>query len=127
MAEWVPGEELTKVELTEIGFNTATIAATYSAPYGLLKFHKQEFHTVLVTLEKKMAAYCGSDTIRTVRWPRDWWQAVKERFFPKWLLRRFPVMYKERVFQASLMLPKIVIPKQNLEGSFFNITEITDG
>lgn len=26
---------------------------------------------------------------------RDWWQAFKERWFPKWLLRRFPVEYTQ--------------------------------
>ena len=28
-------------------------------------------------------------------YPQDWWQAVKERWFPQWLLNRFPVKYKE--------------------------------
>jgi hypothetical protein len=32
------------------------------------------------------------------QWPRDWWEAVKERFAPQWLLARWPVIYrKERV------------------------------
>jgi len=30
------------------------------------------------------------------RWPADWWQAVRERWFPRWWLRRHPVRY-ERV------------------------------
>lgn len=28
------------------------------------------------------------------RWPADWWQAFKERWFPAWLLRRYPVKYE---------------------------------
>ena len=28
------------------------------------------------------------------KWPKDWWQAVKERFAPKWFLRRWPVLYE---------------------------------
>lgn len=27
--------------------------------------------------------------------PRDWWQAVRERWFPSWWLRRHPVNYDE--------------------------------
>ena len=27
-------------------------------------------------------------------WPRDWWQAVKERFAPAWAKRRWPVIYE---------------------------------
>ena len=30
-----------------------------------------------------------------IKYPRDWWQAFKERWFPRWLLERYPVDYKE--------------------------------
>ena len=30
-----------------------------------------------------------------VRWPADWWQAVRERWAPKWWLKRHPVRYHE--------------------------------
>jgi hypothetical protein len=28
------------------------------------------------------------------KWPNDWWQAFKDRWFPKFLLDRYPVEYK---------------------------------
>ena len=28
-----------------------------------------------------------------IRYPRDWWEAVKERFAPKWFKKRWPVEY----------------------------------
>jgi len=28
------------------------------------------------------------------KWPADWWQAIKDRWFPEWLLSRWPVRYK---------------------------------
>lgn len=30
---------------------------------------------------------------QTIKYPRTWWSAFKERWFPLWLLRRFPVEY----------------------------------
>ncbi len=30
----------------------------------------------------------------TLAVPADWWQAVRERFLPKWWLRRWPVRYR---------------------------------
>ncbi len=27
------------------------------------------------------------------QWPADWWQAVRERWFPRWWLKRWPVRY----------------------------------
>lgn len=31
----------------------------------------------------------------TVKVPADWWQALKERWFPQWLLERYPVVMRE--------------------------------
>jgi len=28
------------------------------------------------------------------QWPDGWWQAVRERWWPAWVLRRWPVKYK---------------------------------
>jgi hypothetical protein len=28
------------------------------------------------------------------KWPQDWWQAFRERWFPAWWLNRWPVKYK---------------------------------
>ena len=33
-----------------------------------------------------------------VSWPADWWQAMKERWFPQWLRRISPVQYETRYF-----------------------------
>lgn len=37
----------------------------------------------------------------TVQIPKDWWEAVKERFFPKFLLLRYPVKY--RIIQSKIV------------------------
>ena len=37
------------------------------------------------------------DAVEDVQWPADWWQHFKERWFPKWALRRFPVRYTHRL------------------------------
>lgn len=28
------------------------------------------------------------------RWPKDWWQAFRERWFPVWWITRWPIQYK---------------------------------
>ena len=30
------------------------------------------------------------------RYPENWWQAFRERFFPAWWLKKYPVRYVER-------------------------------
>ncbi len=40
-----------------------------------------------------LCAFLGADKLVDlhVEYPRDWWEAVKERFAPAWALRRWPV------------------------------------
>lgn len=39
--------------------------------------------------------------------PASWWDHVKERFFPAWLLARFPLRYREEIVEALLLLPSL--------------------
>lgn len=40
--------------------------------------------------------------------PADWWQACKERWFPKWLKRRYPVRYDQ--IWSEHNFPEIELP-----------------
>ena len=48
------------------------------------------------------------ETLQEVRYPRDWWQAVKNRFAPTWALRRWPVV--EVVVNVRVLYPKVSMP-----------------
>lgn len=41
----------------------------------------------------------------SVKYPKDWWQAFKEKFFTKWLLKKYPVQYTKRVFDVKVLYP----------------------
>ena len=42
----------------------------------------------------------GGETVRIEKqWPRDWWQAFRERWLPKWWLAKHPVQYERIDFQ----------------------------
>ena len=43
-----------------------------------------------------------------VKYPADWWQAVKERFAPAWALKRWPVVYT--IWEPSVIYPDIKLP-----------------
>lgn len=56
---------------------------------------------LLIELEGYLAAI-GEDEVEVSR-PIDWWEAFKERWFPRWALRRWPVMrrvFKRKVYAA---------------------------
>jgi len=41
----------------------------------------------------QMTAMVRGSTIQEIRHPSNWWQAIRERWFPKWWLSRYPVGY----------------------------------
>ena len=56
-------------------------------------------------------AYIASDDRKHAlcEWPRDWWQAVRARWCPRWWLARHPVLMERREFVASEMVPHLNI------------------
>ena len=51
-----------------------------------------------------------------IKHPNTWWEAVKERFFPAWLKRRFPVQYRHHHINGAALYPdfKPALPEQRL-------------
>lgn len=45
-------------------------------------------------------------------YPADWWQAFKERWFPAWLLRRYPVKLKIMRLTARAVYPEVSVPHE---------------
>lgn len=48
----------------------------------------------------------------SVSYPADWWQAVKERFAPKWFLSRRPVKYERTVIDVRAVYPRMALPSE---------------
>jgi len=44
-----------------------------------------------------------------IEYPRDWWQAFKERWFPKWLIAKYPVIKKYHTLRRNIVYPKLKI------------------
>lgn len=47
--------------------------------------------------------------VRTFRYPSTAWEHIKEAYFPKYLLRRFPVKYTEITVNAAETFPNLKI------------------
>lgn len=48
-----------------------------------------------------------------VRWPANWWEAVKDRWLPAWAKRRWPVRYTKHIIHRTFyraMCPHVSIP-----------------
>lgn len=87
-----------------------------------VEFLKDHFSENLIFQWK--AAIAGQG-LRTIRYPKDWWQAFKERWFPKRFKRWWPIEYK--VIDIYALYPKIAMPKQftgiHIQESFSKLDE----
>ncbi len=45
----------------------------------------------------------------TFKYPSDWWEAFKERWFSAWLLEKYPVKYTHKEFQVKATYPDLVV------------------
>lgn len=51
-----------------------------------------------------------SQKLETLRWPANWWEAVKERFLPGRMKQRWPVHYEVRDVHA--LYPGLSLPHE---------------
>jgi hypothetical protein len=56
-----------------------------------------------------------SQTVATKRFPSDWKEWFKERWFPSWLKRKFPVKYQEWTVKADVIYPNLKISRPSDE------------
>ena len=69
------------------------------------------FHAMMLTLQATVAGRKVDS--KEVRYPKDWWQAFKARFFPKWAKKKWPVQETVVLMEASAYYPGIAIPKHS--------------
>lgn len=50
----------------------------------------------------QLERYCAALGEEEVRWPKDWWQALRARFAPRWWLKRHPVLWETRRIYAAI-------------------------
>jgi len=44
-----------------------------------------------------------------IEYPKDWWQAFKERWFPKWLLNKYPVIKRYHTLRRNIVYPELKV------------------
>jgi hypothetical protein len=59
-----------------------------------------------------LTQYIYGETLEDARaeYPSDWWQAFKQRWFPAWLLQRYPVKVRVVEIEVVALYPSISAP-----------------
>ena len=64
----------------------------------------------------KLEGYLWHETLDewSVKYPADWWQAFKERWFSPWALNHWPVQYKSKKVVLRALYPdyKVAMPHE---------------
>ena len=59
----------------------------------------------------RVRAQIFGEHLQKVAYPATWWDAVKQRFMPRWLQRWFPVQLQH--WSAIALYPKVSLPKED--------------
>lgn len=69
-----------------------------------------DFETRALVLRLSRYVACTEEkAIETIKYPNTAWQHIKQDYFPKWLLRKYPVEYRTVTVRASEMFPDLKI------------------
>ncbi len=93
-----------KVPYTRIDLRAIKIGQEVSFPSEMvngmnIKIRRDTDYLFAREVYRFEATIAGRD-LRDIVYPSDWWQAFKERWFPKWLRKRYPVQYTEHKIAA---------------------------
>ena len=65
-----------------------------------------------IAIQVVQAVYGHDLEVIECRYPADWWQAFKERWFPAWAKERWSVLYRHYRLTAKELYPKVSAPRQ---------------
>ena len=87
---------------------------------NLQTFIEDQMGNMVIELSQGIAALPNREIYVDERWPETWWDAFKERWFPTWALKRWPIKYKtlfikEKVFKAICPHLGVHPSKEHLE------------
>ncbi len=70
----------------------------------------------VVMMTRELVAYRGNTSVER-KIPADWWGWFKQRWFPVWLLKRFPIKFEHKKYDATIIFDEFIqkhgpLPKQ---------------
>ena len=65
-------------------------------------------------MTSRLVAVLAGERIRVldVQYPADWTEAIKERFLPFWLKKRWPIRYKRLAWDIRVVYPEVSLPAE---------------
>jgi len=96
------------------------MAADFAEPTEVNMSVLDNWASEMITVQVKQAVYGRQAGKWTYRYPRDWWQMLKQSHAPYWFRKRWPVRTSEVVVDVKLLYP-------NGKDQIVNVTAYRDG
>lgn len=108
-------DEQTKVEYRKQALEKFKLVAVQHMPTELLEGQPidvavslyEQFAVDSIATRFVKAIWGREAQERVVRYPKDWWQGVKERWFPQWMKDRWPIEYTVEKLTARELYPQL--------------------
>ena len=94
-------ENTESIELTVKKYVKLAMLSCEMLQDGDVKVLKDTTDGLFVRFAKRLWMHELEAVERTVTYPKTWWDAFKERFFPCWAVRRWPCEYAEVVVRLK--------------------------
>ena len=105
-------DELERMRVVVLQYVTEELAEKFAiAPKAELSLHTQ-FMSNEIVLRIVQEVYGRQLEKVEASYPRDWWQAFKDRWFPGWAKQRWPVRRKHIELIARELYPKMALPER---------------
>lgn len=100
------------IPFTEVVLKRTLVSVLERHPFNAVSMRGVRLESYLDdatwSLAIKMYKYLESEEVgeHCVTYPKDWWQHFKQRWFPVWLRRKYPVQYKSEKFEMGVLYPE---------------------
>ena len=113
MNESVQEVKLDKMKMVAITMIEEELGKHFAIPARCATSTNQAFahQTVVLRVVQEILGHIVE--CQEVRHPANWWEAVKQRFMPEWIKRRWPVKETVVTLTARELYPSIAMPDQH--------------
>ncbi len=103
-------------------------ASNHAVPHQDMERFEADYDIQFRALRMQLTRYVLAQELesKTVEWPADWWQAFRQRWFPKRWLKRHPVKMESCKLVARATYPDIIHPPGQTMVIKFNLEKPMD-
>lgn len=104
--------ELKRMRMVLLAIVTEEMAGIFSAPCSVDTnlFESWARNELVIRLRQDIMGRIADEI--GAEYPSDWWQAAKERWFPRWAKKRWPVRKTTIKLTARELYPRVAMPEQ---------------